>query len=234
MKTTIYQFWEGAIPDNVQAEINDLKIKAESAGYKHEIYNLQRIIDELDDKNLIEALVRMKKYLPISMFASACSDFFRYWVLQNGGIYMDTDVIITTNEFPEIPDGEGVYFCSEQTRRDNLNTCVSIVNGEQGKMYARIMTAIAIETLKKTWLDSFEQCKANAKFLIEHKWSLINYLGPALVRHYLPHLLTQGIKIERMPYELCSSHDHNSKIWHAGDGLWVNGGKGNDTAQRKL
>lgn len=33
--------------------------------------------------------------------------------------------------------------------------------------------------------------------------------------------------VQRMPYELCSSHDPNSAIWHGGTGAWVNGGKGN-------
>lgn len=228
MKKTIYQFWEGdSIPANVQHDLDELRQKAEAAGYTVELYNLQRIIDECGDHNLAEALKRMKRYLPISMFASACSDFLRYWVLQDEGIYMDTDVIITTDEFPEVPTEEGVFFCSEQTHRDKLNSCVSIVNGEQGKLYAKIMTALANQRLKETWLDSFEQCKANAKWLMEHKWSLISYLGPAYIRHYLPQPIMQGIKIERMPYELCSSHDPHSAIWHGGTGSWVEGGKGN-------
>lgn len=112
-KKTIYQFWEGIIPAQVKDDMEDLRQKAVAAGYDVQVYDLQRIIDELEDKNLIEALRRMKKYLPISMFASACSDFFRYWVLQNGGSYMDTDVICTTDEFPPLPTDDGVYFCSE-------------------------------------------------------------------------------------------------------------------------
>lgn len=230
---TIYQFWQGNIPASVQHDLDELRQKAEAAGYEVVIYDLQRIMDELDDKNLVEALRRMWKYLPLSMAASATSDFFRYWVLQEGGVYMDTDVVITTEEFPAVPTEEGVFFCSEQTHRDKLNSCVSIVNGEKGKLYAKIMTALAIQRLKETWLDSFEQCRANAKWLMEHRWSLISYLGPAFIRHFLPHLMMQGIKLERMPYELCSSHDPKSKIFHFGDGSWCNGGKGNENAQRK-
>lgn len=227
MKKTIYQFWQGNIPTNVQHDLDELRQKAEAAGYTVELYDLQRIIDELDNKNLVEALRRMWKYLPLSMAASATSDFFRYWILQDEGIYMDTDVVITTDEFPALPTTDGVYFCSEQTRTTNLNTCVSVVNGEQGKLYAKIMTGIATERLKQTWLDSYEQCKANAQYLIQHKWSLIGYLGPALVRGCVPQLLMQGIHMERMPYELCSSHDPHSAIWHGGVGSWVNGGVGN-------
>lgn len=241
----VYQFWDGAIPSHVQEEINDLKVKAEAAGYKHELYDLERLLNEINDKNLYwdnkfkaadlkESLRRMKKYLPISMFASACSDFFRYWCLQNGGVYMDTDVIITTDTFPDLPEEEGVYTCSEQTHTHKLNTCVTVANGDEGLTYARFMTYIAADRLNKTWLDSFEQCKANAQWLIDNKWSLINYLGPGLVRYYLNYLRGIGIKVERMPYELCSSHDPKSAIWHAGDGTWVNGGKGNTMAQRKL
>lgn len=33
--------------------------------------------------------------------------------------------------------------------------------------------------------------------------------------------------VQRMPYELCSSHDPNSLIWHGGTGAWIDGGKGN-------
>lgn len=245
MKQVIYQFWDGDIPTHVQDEINDLKAKAEAAGFKHEMYDLNRLLDELNNSNLHwdnkhrvedvrESLRRMKKYLPISLFASACSDFFRYWCLQEGGVYMDTDVLITTETFPELPGGDGVFTCSEQTHTHKLNTCVTVCNGQQGMTYAQLLTFFAADRLMKTWLDSFEQCKANAQWLIENKWSLINYIGPGFVRHYLPFLTGIGVKVERMPYELCSSHNWKSAIWHAGDGTWVNGGKGNAQAQRKV
>lgn len=71
------------------------------------------LMAELDDESLKESLRRAKRYLPKSMFGSMLSDFFRYWVLQNEGVYMDTDVIITTDTFPALPDAEGVFTCSE-------------------------------------------------------------------------------------------------------------------------
>lgn len=218
----------------MQGEIDDLRDKATAAGYEYHLYDLSMLLAEIQDENLKESLRRAKRYLPKSMFGSMLSDFFRYWCLQDGGVYMDTDVLITTDTFPALPDADGVFTCSEQTARNNLNTCVTVCNGDKGRIYARFFTELATDRLKKTWLDSFEQCRANAAWLIEHRWSLISYIGPAFVRHYLPHLFgATGVTVQRMPYELCSSHDPRSAIFHFGDGSWCNGGKGNDKAQRK-
>lgn len=140
---------------------------------------------------------------------------------------MDTDVIITTPDFPSLDDYDGVWTCSEQTHRNNLNTCVTLAKGDKGEFYARVMTYISTKRLNATWLESFEQCKANAKYLKEHKWSLIQFIGPAWVRAQLQQFAQYGVAIQRFPYELCSSHDPKSVIWHGGTGAWVDGGKGN-------
>lgn len=76
----IYQFYEskdGSHPSS----IDDLKHKAEQAGWQHELYDLKRLLDELTDNDLREAIKRMWRFLPFTMAASATSDFFRYWAL---------------------------------------------------------------------------------------------------------------------------------------------------------
>lgn len=235
---TIFQFYQGSMSDETKAAINDLKTKAAEKGWKHELYDLDRLLNEISDDNLHwddkhraldlkESIKRMWKYLPLSMAASATSDLFRYWVLQNGGMYCDDDVFVTTDEFPDLPEEDGVFTCSEQTAIHNLNTCVTIANGIAGATYSRTMTYISACRLKAAWLDSFEQCKANAKFLKEHPFSLISFIGPALVRAQLKSFAVNGIIIQRMPYELCSSHDPKSKLWHGGKGTWCFGGVGN-------
>lgn len=227
----IFQFYEGKMSEQTSYAINDLKTKAERGGHTHELYDLKRLLNEITDDNLKEAIKRMWKYLPHTMAASATSDFFRYYILQNGGIYCDDDVYCTTDIFPELPTQDGVFTCSEQTNRHLLNTCVTVANGQKGMFYGRIMTQIASDRLKQCWLDSYEQCKANAKYLIDHTWSLINFIGPALVRHFLTFFIKNGVIIEKMPFELCSSHDPSSKLFHLGSGTWCYGGSGNPNAQ---
>lgn len=186
MRKFIYQFFEGTPSVQAQNEMNELKAKAEAAGWKYELYDLERLLGEIKDNNLKEALVRMKRYLPIAKFGSACSDFFRFYILQNGGLYCDDDVICTTDEFPDFSQFEnGTWTCSEQTKITNLNTCITWCDGPNGKMYSNIMTKLATDRLKAAWLDSFEQCKANAKYLIDNKWSLISFLRTC-VRKVLP------------------------------------------------
>lgn len=231
----LYQFFQGQMKPATAAAINDLKTKAERAGYQHELYNLNRLLAEIKDENTVEAIRRMWKYLPFTMAASATSDYFRYWCLKNGGIYMDTDVDVTTDDFPDLSSFKnGVWTCSEQTHRNLLNTCVTLADGPKGILYSVIMTKIADERLKQTWLGSFEQCKVNAQYLIANKWSLIDFLGPKMVRDYLTFLYSYGVCVERFAYELCSSHDPSSIIIHWGDGTWVAGGQGNKNAQRKI
>ena len=245
MNKTIYQFWQGVIPPEVQREIDDLKAKAEKAGFKYEMYDLDRLLDDLKNdtlhwdhvnraSNLKESLLRMWKYLPISMAGSATSDFFRFWCLQNGGLYCDTDVICTTDEFPDFSEFKnGVWTTSEQTAIHNLNTCITWCDGDKGKEYSRILTYLAATRLNQTWLGSFNDCKLNAEYLKHNKWSLIGYIGPGFVRNQLLALYEEGIEVKRFDYKFSSSHDSKSILWHAGDGTWVNGGKGNDNAQRK-
>lgn len=80
-----------------EAAINDLKNKAERAGWKHELYDLQRLLAEIEDEPTREAIKRMWRFLPLSMAASATSDFFRYFVATKGErvIYADDDVFCT-------------------------------------------------------------------------------------------------------------------------------------------
>lgn len=228
----LFQFYEGQMKPNTAAAINDLKTKAERAGYKHELYDLRRLLNEITDDNLKEAVKRMWKYLPHTMAASATSDFFRYYILQNGGIYCDDDVYCTVGEFPDLPEEDGVFTCSEQTHRHLLNTCVTVANGIAGAAYSRTMAYISACRLKAAWLGSFEQCKATADFLKEHPFSLISFIGPALVRSQLKSFALNGIFVRRMPYELCSSHDYTSKLFHLGSGTWCFGGNGNPNAQK--
>lgn len=243
MRRVIFQFFQGSMSDETKAAINDLKTKAAEKGWKHELYDLDRLLNEISDDNLHwddkhrasdikESIKRMWKYLPLSMAASATSDFFRYWALQNGGMYCDDDVYCTVDEFPDLPEEDGVFTCSEQTHRHLLNTCVTIANGISGKFYSRTMTYLSACRLNSAWLDTFEQCKANAKFLKEHPFSLISFIGPALVRAQLKNFAVNGVSICRMPYELCSSHDYTSKLFHLGSGTWCFGGKGNPNAQK--
>lgn len=232
MQKKLFQFFQGQMKPATAAAINDLKTKAERAGYQHELYNLNSLLAEIKDENTVEAIRRMWKYLPFTMAASATSDYFRYWCLKNGGIYCDDDVYCTVDEFPKLPENNGVFTCSEQTHRHLLNTCVTIANGPQGALYSRIMEHIGSEILKHTWLCSYDDCKKNAEILKSKPWSLIGYLGPGLVRNYMPLLIQNGVIVERMPYELCSSHDYTSKLFHLGSGTWCFGGKGNPNAQK--
>lgn len=235
MKKVLYQYWEGDMPEHVKKEVDDLKNRAVLNGWQYELYDFNRLIGEITDSNVVEALKRMKKYLPVAMAASATSDFFRYWCLQFGGLYCDTDVLVRmpAGEFPKLPEEEGIYFTSEQTKTSNINTCISLAVGIQGIMFARAMTKLACDKLCACWLNSYEDCKKVAKTLIDSKFSLIGFLGPAFCRTYVPFLMRQGIKVFKLPFELSSSHDPNSLLFHYGDGTWVNGGKGNDSAQRK-
>lgn len=239
MNKTIYQFYEGEIKAETREAIDNLKAKAEKAGWKHELYDLDRLLDEITDNklhwdeknralNLKESLLRMWKYLPKPMAGSATSDFFRYFILQDGGMYCDDDVFVTVDEFPDLSNFEnGVWTCSEQTAIHNLNTCVTLCDGDKGKTYARVMTYLAANRLNQTWLGSFNDCKLNAEYLKYNKWSLIGYLGPGFVRSQLVMLYNQDIDVKRFDYKLCSSHDPKSIIWHGGRGTWVEGGKGN-------
>ena len=222
----LFQFWEGNIPTDIKADMAKLADKAEEAGWTYEFYDFKRLLNELEDEDVKESLRRMKKYLPVSMFGSAASDYFRYWCLRNGGLYCDTDVILTTDVFPELPN-EGVWFTSEQTRRENLNTAVTLANGQEGMLYSRAMQELAEERLKYTWLGSYEQCKVNAEYLKANKWSLISFLGPAFVRNRLPMLINAGVHFLKFPYEISSSHDPSSLLFHGGLGSWIANGTGN-------
>lgn len=219
----LYQFYEGKMSDETREAINDLKSKAERAGWQHELYDLQRFLTELEDNDLRECLRRMWRYLPPAMAGSATSDFFRFWSLQLGGLYCDDDVYCTTSDFPSLPT-EGVWTTSEQTRTQNLNTAITLCNGVQGMLYSRLLTYWAAERLKQTWLGSFDDCKNVAAQLTAAPYSLIGYLGPGWVRATLPHLAAQGVTVQRFPFSLSSSHDPTSILWHGGRGAWCFGG----------
>lgn len=147
-------------------------------------------------------------------------------------MYCDDDVYCTTDSFPSLPTDDGVWTGSEQSKITNLNTCTTLVNGVKGMLYARLMTSLAADKLKRCWLGSYEDCKSAARIIIDNKWSLIGFLGPAWVRYYVPMLIQQGIPVYRLPYELASSHDRTSALWHRGSGTWCYGGNGNPNAQR--
>lgn len=238
MKMHVHQIWlGGAMPKGDKLDTDDMRNRCAAGGHGYNLWDEDSLLAMVDG-DLKAALAVMKEKLPFTMYASALTDYFRFYLLDTvGSVYMDTDVRCNFNgpSLPPMPTGADLFTCSERANPGNINTCVTYAATETGvaacrkardKAEAKLTTRFA--GMSGRALDGY------VEYLKERPFSLSGLIGPGFFRkEVVPELDMEAVKTVRMPHRLCSSHDPASLLWHRGTGKWCFGGRGNNPQGRQ-
>lgn len=220
---TVHQIWIGpSMPAQDMDDVADIKERCLSAGIGHKLWGLDDLMRLVGDERLREAIATASRMLPLPLFASLATDYFRYLLLSDTpGTYMDTDVVCSkeVDGLPELPHDLDVSTCTEKSHPENANTCILNAETAKGCKGLNIAAKVAANTLVNAFAEG--RAQKTARHILNTPFSLVGFIGPGFFRKaIIPYMRVAGIRFGKMPLELASSCDCKSLLWHRSGGKW--------------